>query len=111
MKAQVERLAAAGCRPGLAVLLVGEDPASQVYVRNKVKACESVGMHSLLERLPATLGEAELLARIDQLNADPAVHGILVQLPLPPAPRRGPVIEPSHPPRTSTASTSPAPAR
>ena len=83
MKAQVERLAAAGCRPGLAVLLVGEDPASQVYVRNKVKACESVGMHSLLERLPATLGEAELLARIDQLNADPAVHGILVQLPLP----------------------------
>lgn len=76
-------LAARGHKPGLAVLLVGDDPASQVYVRNKVKACEESGLHSLLERHPATLTEAALLARIEQLNADPAIHGILVQLPLP----------------------------
>jgi methylenetetrahydrofolate dehydrogenase (NADP+)/methenyltetrahydrofolate cyclohydrolase len=62
---------------------VGENPASQVYVRNKVKACEDSGVHSLLERHPATLTEAELLARIDALNNDPTIHGILVQLPLP----------------------------
>lgn len=76
-------LAARGHKPGLAVLLVGDDPASQVYVRNKVKACEESGLHSLLERHPATLTEAALLARIEQLNADPSIHGILVQLPLP----------------------------
>lgn len=72
-----------GIKPGLAVLLVGEDPASQVYVRNKVKACEEAGMHSLLERLPADLSEAALLKRIHELNLDPSIHGILVQLPLP----------------------------
>jgi methylenetetrahydrofolate dehydrogenase (NADP+) / methenyltetrahydrofolate cyclohydrolase len=72
-----------GIVPGLAVVLVGDNPASQVYVRNKVKACEDSGLHSVLERHPATLGEAELLARIDALNRDPAIHGILVQLPLP----------------------------
>ncbi|CAG2144613.1 Bifunctional protein FolD protein [Cupriavidus yeoncheonensis] len=72
-----------GHRPGLAVVLVGEDPASQVYVRNKVKACQDNGFHSSLDRYPADLSEAELLARIDALNQDPNIHGILVQLPLP----------------------------
>ena len=72
-----------GVKPGLAVLLVGADPASQVYVRNKVKACSEAGFHSVLEQLPAELTEAELLARIDALNNDPTIHGILVQLPLP----------------------------
>ncbi|GAB4041520.1 MAG: bifunctional methylenetetrahydrofolate dehydrogenase/methenyltetrahydrofolate cyclohydrolase FolD [Rubrivivax sp.] len=78
------RVAGMGTKPGLAVILVGDDPASQVYVKHKVADCEGVGMRSLLERHPATLPEAELLARIAALNADPAVHGILVQLPLPP---------------------------
>jgi methylenetetrahydrofolate dehydrogenase (NADP+)/methenyltetrahydrofolate cyclohydrolase len=72
-----------GIKPGLAVLLVGDDPASQVYVRNKVKACEDAGMHSVLERLPADLTEDALLKRIHELNLDPSIHGILVQLPLP----------------------------
>lgn len=76
-------LRARGIVPGLAVVLVGENPASQVYVRNKVKACEDSGLHSVLERYPATLSEGELLARVDALNRDPAIHGILVQLPLP----------------------------
>lgn len=76
-------LTAKGVRPGLAVIVVGDDPASQVYVRNKVKACEDVGFHSALERYPAELDEAQLLARIATLNADPSIHGILVQLPLP----------------------------
>lgn len=76
-------LAARGHRPGLAVLLVGANPASEVYVRNKVKACEDNGLHSVLERHPADLSEAALLARIDALNRDPSIHGILVQLPLP----------------------------
>jgi len=74
---------AKGVRPGLAVIVVGENPASQVYVRNKVKACEDVGFHSVLERYSAELGEEELLARIATLNADLSIHGILVQLPLP----------------------------
>ena len=76
-------LTAKGVRPGLAVIVIGDNPASQVYVRNKVKACEDVGFHSVLERYSAELGEEELLARIATLNADPAIHGILVQLPLP----------------------------
>jgi methylenetetrahydrofolate dehydrogenase (NADP+)/methenyltetrahydrofolate cyclohydrolase len=74
---------AKGVRPGLAVIVVGDNPASQVYVRNKVKACEDVGFHSVLERYPAELGEEELLARIATFNADPSIHGVLVQLPLP----------------------------
>ena len=78
------RLAAAGHLPGLAVILVGDDPASQVYVRNKIKACAEAGIRSLHESCPADLAEAELLARIAALNADDAVHGILVQMPLPP---------------------------
>jgi len=76
-------LTARGVKPGLAVVLVGEDPASQVYVRNKVKACADAGLHSVLEKYDATLSEAELLARIEALNNDPAIHGILVQMPLP----------------------------
>ncbi|GAB3459779.1 bifunctional methylenetetrahydrofolate dehydrogenase/methenyltetrahydrofolate cyclohydrolase FolD [Massilia terrae] len=76
-------LTAKGQQPGLAVILVGEDPASQVYVRNKVKACNDVGFHSVLEKYEADLTEATLLARIDALNKDPAIHGILVQMPLP----------------------------
>jgi len=76
-------LASIGHRPGLAVILVGDDPASRVYVRNKVKACEEAGIRSLLETYAAELSEADLLARIAALNADPTVHGILVQMPLP----------------------------
>lgn len=79
----VARLLQAGIKPGLAVVLVGEDPASQVYVRSKGKACEEAGMHSVTIRLPVETAEAELLATIDRLNADPAIHGMLVQLPLP----------------------------
>jgi methylenetetrahydrofolate dehydrogenase (NADP+)/methenyltetrahydrofolate cyclohydrolase len=81
---RVATLASRGVQPGLAVLLVGDDPASQVYVKHKVADCEGVGMRSILDRLPADLSEEALLARIRALNADPAVHGILVQLPLPP---------------------------
>jgi methylenetetrahydrofolate dehydrogenase (NADP+)/methenyltetrahydrofolate cyclohydrolase len=77
-------LTARGTQPGLAVLLVGENPASQVYVRNKIKACEDNGLYSVHERLSADLSEAALLERIAELNHDPRIHGILVQLPLPP---------------------------
>lgn len=76
-------LAAHGVKPGLAVVLVGSDPASQVYVRNKVTACEKAGMHSVLEQYPADMTQEALLARIQTLNGDPSIHGILVQLPLP----------------------------
>ncbi|MDO9294131.1 MAG: tetrahydrofolate dehydrogenase/cyclohydrolase catalytic domain-containing protein, partial [Hydrogenophaga sp.] len=81
--ARVTALKAKGITPGLAVVLVGDNQASQVYVRNKVKACEDTGMHSVLETWPASMSEAELLARVDALNNDPTIHGILVQLPLP----------------------------
>jgi len=81
--AQTQALKARGVTPGLAVILVGEDPASQVYVRNKVKACSEAGLHSVLERHPADMPEADLLARVQALNEDPSIHGILVQLPLP----------------------------
>jgi methylenetetrahydrofolate dehydrogenase (NADP+)/methenyltetrahydrofolate cyclohydrolase len=80
---RADALKARGITPGLAVLLVGENPASQVYVRNKVKACADAGLHSVLERYDADMTEAALLARIDALNKDPAIHGILVQLPVP----------------------------
>jgi methylenetetrahydrofolate dehydrogenase (NADP+)/methenyltetrahydrofolate cyclohydrolase len=76
-------LTARGCRPGLAVILVGDDPASAVYVRNKVAACEATGIRSIMDRYGADLSEASLLERIAELNADPSVHGILVQMPLP----------------------------
>jgi len=78
------RLAAAGHVPGLAVILVGDDPASQVYVRNKIKACAEAGIRSVQETYAADLAEAALLDRIAALNADASVHGILVQMPLPP---------------------------
>ncbi len=80
---RVSALKAQGLTPGLAVILVGENPASQVYVRNKVKACEDTGMHSVLEKYEASMTESELLARVEALNNDPSIHGILVQLPLP----------------------------
>ncbi|WP_296898080.1 bifunctional methylenetetrahydrofolate dehydrogenase/methenyltetrahydrofolate cyclohydrolase FolD [Thiohalocapsa sp.] len=81
---EVEQRRQSGLRaPGLAVVLVGENPASQVYVRNKRRACEEVGFHSELYELPATTAQTELLALVDQLNADAAIDGILVQLPLP----------------------------
>lgn len=83
VSARVTALKARGITPGLAVILVGDNAASQVYVRNKVKACEDTGMHSVLETWPATMTEAELLARVDALNNDATIHGILVQLPLP----------------------------
>ena len=76
-------LIAAGTRPGLAVVLVGSDPASQVYVKNKVAACQKAGLHSVLEQYPSSMTQTELLERVRVLNADPAIHGILVQLPLP----------------------------
>lgn len=81
--ARAAALTARGRQPGLAVILVGDDAASAVYVRNKVKACAETGIRSVLETYPASLGEAELLARIEALNHDPSIHGILVQMPLP----------------------------
>jgi len=81
--ARAAALKTRGITPGLAVILVGDNQASQVYVRNKVKACEDTGMHSVLETWPASMSEAELLARVDALNRDATIHGILVQLPLP----------------------------
>jgi len=87
LRADVAQRAAAlkarGITPGLAVVLVGDNPASQVYVRNKVKACADAGLHSVLEKYDADMSEAALLARVESLNKDPAIHGILVQLPLP----------------------------
>ena len=80
---RAQALKAQGITPGLAVVLVGDNPASQVYVRNKVKACQDSGLHSVLEKYEASLTEAALLARVQALNNDPAIHGILVQLPLP----------------------------
>jgi methylenetetrahydrofolate dehydrogenase (NADP+)/methenyltetrahydrofolate cyclohydrolase len=81
--ARVQELAAAGRQPGLAVVIVGEDPASQVYVRSKGKACTEAGMYSETIRLPAETSQAALLDTVDRLNRDPGIHGILVQLPLP----------------------------
>src|SRR5207247_7797938 len=78
-----ERKARTGIRPGLAAVLVGENAASQIYVRNKRKACEQAGMNSWLHELPATTSQQQLLDLVVRLNHDPAVHGILVQLPLP----------------------------
>ena len=80
---RAQALKAKGITPGLAVVLVGDNPASQVYVRNKVKACEDSGLHSVLEKYDADMSETALLARVQALNNDPAIHGILVQLPLP----------------------------
>ena len=76
--------AALGLKPGLAVILVGNDPASETYVRMKEKAALEAGFKSVLERYPATLPEADLLKRIEELNRDPTIHGFFVQLPVPP---------------------------
>jgi len=84
MKTEIEELKAKhNIVPGLTVILVGEDPASQVYVRNKKKSCEEIGINSVEHKLPADTPEDKLLALVDDLNNDDAVHGILVQLPLP----------------------------
>ncbi|WP_284124324.1 bifunctional methylenetetrahydrofolate dehydrogenase/methenyltetrahydrofolate cyclohydrolase FolD [Parerythrobacter aestuarii] len=83
MAPRLAALAERGITPGLAVILVGEDPASAVYVGNKIRACEAVGFHSRTIRFPAEVTQDELLGRIVSLNADPEIHGILVQLPLP----------------------------
>ena len=80
---RVQRLKGKGVTPGLAVILVGDDPASQIYVKNKELGCQQVGIHSVTIRLPETASQAELEAQIDRLNADASIHGILVQLPLP----------------------------
>jgi len=90
---EVAKLKANGIEPGLAVILVGDDPASHSYVKGKQKACAEVGIRSLLYTFPATISEEELLAKIQELNADPTVHGILVQLPLPAHIREWSVIE------------------
>jgi methylenetetrahydrofolate dehydrogenase (NADP+)/methenyltetrahydrofolate cyclohydrolase len=92
-KAAEELAAATGVKPGLAVVLVGEDPASQVYVKSKGKAAEGCGFHSVQHTLPVTTSEADLLALVARLNGDPAIHGILVQLPLPKAIDTTKVIE------------------
>lgn len=83
IRLEVERLTAQGTRPGLVVVIVGEDPASQIYVRNKAKACEQVGMYSEVHQLPESTSQAELVELIGKFNRDPKVHGILVQSPLP----------------------------
>ena len=83
VKSKVAALAQRGIRPGLAVVLAGDDPASKVYVRNKTRACEEAGVRSQQIDYPASVTQEELMACISKLNADPAVHGILVQLPLP----------------------------
>jgi len=92
-KQRVELLKAQGVTPGLAVILVGNNPASQVYVRNKVKACGEMGLHSELHQLPADTSEQAVLARIADLNANAKIHGILVQLPLPPQIDNNKVLE------------------
>ncbi|HEY2897260.1 MAG TPA: tetrahydrofolate dehydrogenase/cyclohydrolase catalytic domain-containing protein [Gemmatimonadaceae bacterium] len=80
---EVARLVARGIKPGLAVVLVGDDLASEVYVRNKGRACDEAGMHSVAINMPAATTQQELLAQVERLNEDPAIHGILVQMPLP----------------------------
>lgn len=90
---RIKKLSEQGVTPGLAVILVGENPASTVYVRNKVKACEEVGIRSTLETYKSDLSQTELLKQIERLNLDPQIHGILVQLPLPPHINSNKVIE------------------
>ena len=96
-KVRVDRLIEQGIRPGLAVIIVGDDAASQVYVRNKAKACEAIGMHSEVHALPADTSQDELLVWVNKLNDNAAIHGILVQLPLPKHMHDRAVIEAIHP--------------
>ncbi len=84
LQQRVEALKARGVTPGLAVILVGDNPPSQVYVRHKVKACGEVGLYSEVYPFPASVPQETVLAKIEELNRDPKIHGILVQLPLPP---------------------------
>ncbi len=93
IREEAAALTAAGCRPGLAVILAGEDPASRVYVRNKIRACADAGIHSELVEMPADVEEPALLDRIRALNAAPDIDGILVQLPLPRQVDEGKVLE------------------
>ena len=95
--AETAQLRAEGTVPGLAVVLVGADPASEVYVRSKTRACHEAGMHDRLVHLPDDVSEDELFGTIDGLNADPEIHGILVQLPLPPHINPKAVLERVHP--------------
>ncbi len=96
-KVRVDRLIEQGVRPGLAVIIVGDDAASQVYVRNKARACEAIGMHSEVHALPADTSQDDLLAWVNKLNDNAAIHGILVQLPLPKHMDDRAVIEAIHP--------------
>ena len=96
-KVRVDRLIEQGIRPGLAVIIVGDDAASQVYVRNKAKACEAIGMHSEVHALPADTSQDDLLGQVNSLNDNAAIHGILVQLPLPKHMDDRAVIEAIHP--------------
>jgi methylenetetrahydrofolate dehydrogenase (NADP+)/methenyltetrahydrofolate cyclohydrolase len=96
-KLRVDRLIERGLKPGLAVVIVGDDPASQVYVRNKARACEAIGMYSEVHALPASITQPEMVAFIQTLNANPAIHGMLVQLPLPKAIDDRAIIEAIHP--------------
>jgi methylenetetrahydrofolate dehydrogenase (NADP+)/methenyltetrahydrofolate cyclohydrolase len=89
---RVQALRAKGIQPGLATVLVGDDPASHVYVRNKQRTCEELGMHTVGHHLPATTSQDELLGLVHRLNDDPAIHGILVQLPLPKPLRSEPIL-------------------
>jgi methylenetetrahydrofolate dehydrogenase (NADP+)/methenyltetrahydrofolate cyclohydrolase len=93
LQQRVEALKARGVAPGLAVILVGDNPASQVYVRNKVKACGEVGVYSEVHQFPLNVPQEAVLAKIEALNRDPKIHGILVQLPLPPNFDNGRVLE------------------
>ena len=95
--AEAAELAAGGTVPGLAVILVGSDPASEVYVRSKTRACHEAGMHDRLLQFPDSVTQDELFGAIDGLNADPGIHGVLVQLPLPPHIHPKAVLERVHP--------------
>jgi methylenetetrahydrofolate dehydrogenase (NADP+)/methenyltetrahydrofolate cyclohydrolase len=97
IRQEIEKLTEATQQPGLAVILVGENPASQVYVKMKAKACEEVGINSITKRLPADVTEAELLKWIEQYNRSKKYHGLLVQLPLPPQINEQKVIETIRP--------------
>ena len=83
LKPRVDALSARGVKPGLAAILVGDNPASEVYVRNKMRACTEIGVHSVVHRLPANCSESALIELVESLNRDPALHGVLLQLPLP----------------------------
>ena len=107
LKEKVEQFKLSSRAPGLTVILVGDNPASQVYVRNKIKACTDVGITSKLEKLPAETSEAELLALLEKLNADDSVDGILVQLPCPVISTSKKSLRLSARTKTSTASMLP----